>query len=795
MVEKVFNIIRITVLLLCCMFFNWATAQRQWNTPPYAEDYAFITNDGAWCWFSDPRAIYVDNKIIGGFVDKQGSIWAFSYDPATQARQQYRLFEKLDYDDHANPSVMALPDKRIAIFFSAHGGTKDSPIYYAISKNPADITSWNEMQEVDPKMEGRLGVCYSNPIMLSEENNRTYVFFRGRNFKPNFIATSDFKKWTDPVTIVVNDSVFGQNGRPYMKIASNNKNKIFFAFTDAHPRDRATNSIYFMMYKNGKLCRANGEVISEDMHKPVCPAQTDKVYDATKTYDKAWIWDVAFDKNENPVLAYARFSTTDGAHTYWYARWNGSTWENHLITKAGLWFQRNDYNNKDIIERENNYSGGVYLDHENPSIVYTSRPINNVFEIEKWTFTGKNEKWITQAVTKESERDNVRPFVVRNHSGNQPHVLWMYNYKYPGFKSYESAIRINQKAKGFDSTLKKETVKAVATQVANWQLRNYTEKPFSSNEARGWRAGVLYVGLFDWAELSGDKQYFKFLENIFAKEYWQVGSRLYNADDICMAQTYLDMYSKYKKEHMLTPTLARAEWVISHKPKDNIDITKGQSDRWWWCDALYMAPAVYTRLYALTGNKAFMKFADKEFKATYNHLYDKEEKLFYRDAKYLTMKESNGKKVFWSRGNGWVMGGLAEILKTLPEKDKKYRPFYLQLFQQMSERIAQLQCEDGFWRTSMLDTETYKDPETSGTGLFVYALAYGINKGYLPKEKYLPVVIKGWNALVASVDTEGKVGWVQPVGQAPKKVEKNSSEHYGIGGFLMAACEIYQLSE
>ena len=247
-----------SAFLACCLLASGVNAQQyNWETPPYAEDYAFITNDGAWCWFSDPRAIYIDNKMFGGFVDKEGSIWAFSYDPTTQEKQQCKLMDKLDYDDHANPSVMTLPDKRIAIFFSAHGGTKNSPIYYAVSKNPADISAWNKLQEVDPKMEGNLGVCYSNPFMLSDENNKTYVFFRGRNFKPNFITTNDFKNWSDPITLVVNDSIYGKGGRPYMKAASNNKNKIFFAFTDAHPRDRATNSIYFMMYKDGKLCGAD----------------------------------------------------------------------------------------------------------------------------------------------------------------------------------------------------------------------------------------------------------------------------------------------------------------------------------------------------------------------------------------------------------------------------------------------------------------------------------------------------------------------------------------------------------
>ncbi|WP_293668717.1 glycoside hydrolase family 88 protein [uncultured Parabacteroides sp.] len=782
--------------ILALMFFvsSAKTQTRDWNAPPYAEDYAFITNDGAWCWFSDPRAIYVDNKMFGGFVDKEGSIWAFSYDPETQLRQQYKLSDRFNYDDHANPSVMELPDKRLVIYFSAHGGTVNSPIYYAVSKNPADISSWENLQSIDPKMPGSLGVCYTNAAMLSEEANRTYLFFRGRNFKPTCIYSDDLKTWSDPVSIVVNDSLYGESGRPYMKVTTNHKNKIFFAFTDAHPRDRATNSIYFMMYKDGKLCKADGSVISEKLG-PVMPSQTDKVYDATKTFDKAWIWDVAFDKNENPVLVYARFSHACSIHSYWYAKWDGGKWVNIKITDAAQCFMRNDYNNKNYLETEENYSGGVYLDHENPSVVYTSRPINNVFEIEKWTLTGGENVWKSEAVTKDSERDNIRPFVVRNHSGNQPDVLWVYNYKYPGFRSYESAIRVNQKAKGFDSGFNKEAIKVVATAVADWQLRDYETAPFNSSVARGWRNGVLYNGMFDWAVLSDNDKYFKYLENVFDKESWQVGNRMYNADDICVAQAYLDMYSRYKKEYMLIPTLARGEWVVNHQPEGNIDITKGHSDRWWWCDALYMAPAVYSRLYTITGNKSFMKFADKELKATYDHLYDKKEKLFYRDAKYFVKREANGEKIFWGRGNGWVMGGLAELLKTLPENDKMFRPFYVKLFKEMSTRVAELQCEDGFWRASLLDPVTYSDPEISSTGLFVYALAYGINQGYISKEKYLPVVIKGWKALVASVDTEGKVGWVQPVGQAPKRIEKRMTQVYGTGGFLMAACEVYRLVE
>ena len=390
------------------------------------------------------------------------------------------------------------------------------------------------------------------------------------------------KTWSQPINLVRNDPGYGQGGRPYTKITTNHKDKIFFAFTDAHPRDRATNSIYFMMYKNGKICKADGTVVSETLGS-IIPSQVDKVYDATRTFDKAWIWDIAFDESEKPILVYARFSDRDNKHSYWYARWNGIKWENHKITDAGQWFQRTEYV-KEKPEYECNYSGGVYLDHENPNILYTSRPINDRFEIEKWTFTGGKQKWITEAITYQSEKDNVRPFVVRNHRGSQPSVLWMYNYKYPGFKAYDCAIRTDQEAKGFSSKWNKKDITIVADTVFRWVMKTYQKDKNYCNQ--GWVSGVLYNGLFDWAEITDKKEYFDFMKRIFSRYYWQLGNRMYHGDDLCVGQVYLDMYAKYKQEKMWIPTKARIDWIIENPPIGNIDITKGVSDRWWWCDAL-----------------------------------------------------------------------------------------------------------------------------------------------------------------------------------------------------------------
>ena len=200
----------------------------------------------------------------------------------------------------------------------------------------------------------------------------------------------------------------------------------------------------------------------------------------------------------------------------------------------------------------------------------------------------------------------------------------------------------------------RQSIMEVARRVADWQIKDYPENKYAKSEPRGWIAGALYMGMFDWAELSGDNTYYDWLRKIFNRQSWQVANRMYHADDVCIAQTYIDFYNKEKNENMLKPTIARADWVLNNPSNGSMDLdySKGSTiERWTWCDALFMAPGVYTRLYTLTGNRKYMHFADSEFRATYNHLYDKDENLFYRDSRYIGQKEANGKKIFWGRGN------------------------------------------------------------------------------------------------------------------------------------------------
>lgn len=343
-----------------------------------------------------------------------------------------------------------------------------------------------------------------------------------------------------------------------------------------------------------------------------------------------------------------------------------------------------------------------------------------------------------------------------------------------------------------------QSVLDLAEKVANWQTQTFNENKSGRENPNGWVAAPFYMGLFDYAELSGKEKYFDWMEKIFNGTYWQVANRMYHADDVCISQAYIDMFNRYGEEKMIIPTLARIDWVVDNPSHGSLYLDyKNAStlERWSWCDALFMAPPVYTRLYAYSGDEKYMVFMDREFKATYNLLFDAKESLFFRDARYFAQKEKNGEKVFWGRGNGWVAAGLTEILKTLPQTDSVYRPFYENLFVSHASRLAKLQTLDGSWHASLLDPDTFPVAETSATGFITYAIAYGINSGYLPREEFLPVALKGWDTLAKAVEENGKVGWVQPVGADPQKVSREMTELYGPGAFLLAACEIYHLLE
>jgi rhamnogalacturonyl hydrolase YesR len=218
----------------------------------------------------------------------------------------------------------------------------------------------------------------------------------------------------------------------------------------------------------------------------------------------------------------------------------------------------------------------------------------------------------------------------------------------------------------------------------------------------------------------------------------------------------------------------------------------GKEIAWWWCDALFMAPPLWSRMYAATGDKKYSTYLDEEWAKTSARLYDTQEHLYARDSSYLTRTEANGKKIFWSRGNGWVMAGIMRTLPYLP-KDDPARQKYISEFKEMAARVAQLQGADGLWKSGMLDPDSYDLPEISGSAFFTYALAAGVNQGLLDKKVYQPVIKKAWAGMIHHVYADGRLGCIQQTGAEPAHFRASASYTYGVGAFLLAGSEIRKM--
>jgi unsaturated rhamnogalacturonyl hydrolase len=346
--------------------------------------------------------------------------------------------------------------------------------------------------------------------------------------------------------------------------------------------------------------------------------------------------------------------------------------------------------------------------------------------------------------------------------------------------AFLSSVAWGQKKK--NDLYSKPFITTVMKKVCDWQLKN----PVVINERteNDWARAAFYTGVIATYETTQDNRYLDAAIEWSQSFQWKLAKRLRHADDQAKGQTYLAIYQVKKDPVMIEDIKATMDSMI-------VDPKPGRED-WWWCDALFMAPPVLSRLAAVTGDATYVKFLNTMFWDTHDFLYDKEEHLFYRDQNFFNKKTPNGKKTFWARGNGWVMGGTVRVLQYLP-KDDPYYANYVTLLREMATAIKNVQGKDGLWRPSLLDAEEVPHPETSGSSFFCYALAWGINNGILSKEEYLPVVKNAWKGLNDLVTAEGKLQWVQPIGGSPDKVTIDNYQEYGSGAFLLAGSEVYKL--
>ncbi|HWW72921.1 MAG TPA: glycoside hydrolase family 88 protein [Duganella sp.] len=338
------------------------------------------------------------------------------------------------------------------------------------------------------------------------------------------------------------------------------------------------------------------------------------------------------------------------------------------------------------------------------------------------------------------------------------------------------------------------------------QVNDYWQKREAPQKWAFWDIAAYHTGNMEAYRITGNPRYRQYSEDWAVHNQWQGAKSTdktkwkyqYGETDehvmfgdwqICF-QTYADLYQLDKVKD--PKKIARAREVMEYQ------MSTTQKDYWWWSDGLYMVMPVMTKLYSITGDRKYLDKLHEYFDYSNSIMYDGEEGLYYRDARYVYPKHKsvNGKKDFWSRGDGWVFAGLAKVLNDLP-KDDPHRADYLAKFQGMAGALKKAQSADGYWTRSLLDPEHAPGPETSGTAFFVYGYLWGINNGVLDRDEYLPTVRKGWHYLSkVALQPDGKIGYIQPIGDRAvpgQVVDQNSTTPFGVGAYLLASSEMVRL--
>jgi hypothetical protein len=411
-----------------------------------------LTDDGGWCWFESPRALFQGNRLIVGSVasgwnaaNRRGDVDAIVHDLATGRTTVIELHNQLELDDHDSPAFVARPDGRLVTLFAKHGS--ESRFYYRIS-NANDPLVWGQEQTFVPTASTRL--TYSNLFLLSGEQNRLYDFYRGLDgsYKPSYAYSDDFGQTWRSGNVIINVPST-QLHRPYARYASNNTDSVHITYTEAHPRD-FDNSLYHAYYKGGTLYRSDGTAIRSLTQGLSSPDEGTRIFRGD-AQNVAWSVDVTLDNAGRPHTVYsvqigsAGLPTGQGGNDirYRYARWDGSAWRDFPLAFAGT----------RLYAGEDDYSGLAVLDPADPSVVYISTnadPMTGAtltsttdsrrhYEIFRGNTSNGGQTWQWTAVTRNSSSDNLRPIRVDGAAGGHKALLWLRG-TYRSYTDYQQQV-------------------------------------------------------------------------------------------------------------------------------------------------------------------------------------------------------------------------------------------------------------------------------------------------------------------------------------------------------------------
>lgn len=396
------------------------------SIPPERVDAAPVSSrigdGGGWCWFSDSRSVFSAGRTYSSWIDNRGRIYVASYEHLTRRMQTVAIANRFNVDDHNNPSLLVHTDGRISAFWSGHNGPA---IHVRTTTRPHDLTSFGPRRDVPARIPGDQDVTYTNPIQVPTENDRIYLFWRSHHSHQAYSTSDDQGRTWSPAKVLIDQP----GHRPYVKY-SHSAGVIAAAFTNGHPRDIAS-SIHYVELRQGSIHRADGTLVRRMGSGPMAPKHGDVIWDAKRTGVRAWVWDVAQDALGRPVVVFATIRSPKD-HRYHYARWDGSRWVVRDLGPAG---------GSIADEREPHYSGGMSLDHDDPSTLVMSRKSSRgVWEIERWTTRDGGGSWMTTPLTANSTAHNYRPVITRGIGARLTGGVSWLNGSYGYFTTWRTTV-------------------------------------------------------------------------------------------------------------------------------------------------------------------------------------------------------------------------------------------------------------------------------------------------------------------------------------------------------------------
>ena len=266
--------------------------------------------------------------------------------------------------------------------------------------------------------------------------------------------------------------------------------------------------------------------------------------------------------------------------------------------------------------------------------------------------------------------------------------------------------------------------------------------------------------------------------------------------DDCGAPSFplleLTVKAKNKKYRFLIDTLANFIANSQSRLEDGT-LCRPEPLRWTiWADDLFMSVPFMLRMAKITGDSSWYDDAVHQVLQFNKYLYDIGKGL-YKHGWFSPYGENS--EVFWCRANGWMAWAMAEVLLWLPVDYPGYDSI-LNIFKMHIESLAKYQDKTGLWHQVLDHPESYL--ETSGSAMYILAMARGVNKGWLDK-KFADTAIRGWEGISERITSDGVVSGIcrgTPIGNSVQfynNRETYDNDPRGLGAVIQAGIEMHKL--